>query len=62
MITKAEADDIIAVDVNIQTFWNGFRFSPVGIQVNKGYNVPFFTKLISRIIIMGRIQTEIFNL
>ena len=50
-----------SVGVDINSFGNGFGPSCPLIQVDKGLDIPMLAKLVSRIVVICRIKTKVFN-
>ena len=51
-----------SVVINVQTFRDGLRSATVGVHVYKRTDVPFFTEIIGRIVVMGWIKTDVLHL
>jgi len=48
-----------AIFVNGNGIWNGFWSAAVHVKVDKRADVPFLAKLVSGIVVMGGIQTDV---
>ena len=53
--------DGCAIRINADMSGNCFRSSAIGIEVDKRPNIPGFAKVVSRIVVMSRVQTKVFD-